>query len=132
MAPEPLVVPRAPDLERGPEPRTDADPAPGTAAGVRVRAAGSRPPETITEVATRRRALARALHERPRSPRIQAQLDELRRELARYRIAAIVLHARLVALEARNPAAGGLRATLIDSSVRLVGAVAAIVDPVAR
>ena len=79
----------------------------------------------------RRRELAQALHSAPRARtrRITEQLDVLRMEIARYRAAAIALHARLVELEAAgNDNISQLRRTLIESSVQIEDVVRTLVD----
>jgi hypothetical protein len=79
----------------------------------------------------RRRELARALHAPPppRTRAIAERLDEMRVQLARYRAAAIALHARLVELEsAGNDNIAALRRQLIASSVQIEGIGRMIVD----
>ncbi|MBS1124379.1 MAG: hypothetical protein H6Q90_6607 [Deltaproteobacteria bacterium] len=92
------------------------------------------PPSALApqvHVEQKRRELARALPKAPlpRPPRITARLDILRVELARYREQAIVLHAKLVQLEAHNNVeSSALRRMLIDSSVKLEEVVRALID----
>ena len=96
-------------------------------------AAGTPPPPPLQPAAAddRRRSLARALHEPPQAHArgISDRLDSLRTEIARYREAAIALHARLLELEtSRNDNVTSIRQTLIASSVRLEGAVRDLTD----
>jgi hypothetical protein len=80
----------------------------------------------------RRRELARALHAppRPRTRGIAERIDEMRDQLARYRVQAIALHARLLELEnAGNDNMAALRRQLIESSVQIEGVGRAIIGP---
>jgi hypothetical protein len=76
----------------------------------------------------RRRALSRSLH-RVR-PQIPDPVERLRDEAEAYRAQAIVLNAKLRALESANDELRALRARLAASTARLDNAVTAIVQDV--
>jgi hypothetical protein len=65
----------------------------------------------------------------PRAARITQRLDEMRALIAKYRVEAIALHARLVALElAGNDNVAALRHALIASSVQIENVARSLVD----
>ena len=83
------------------------------------------------EIDDRHRAIARALHAdpAPRAPQITEKLEGLRAQIEQFRVRAMDLHVKLVALESKGDSdVRALRSAMMASVVRIEGVVRVLID----